>query len=105
MDTLWQLVVLAILCEAIVETLKMTWQEGKLKIDRVVALIIGVTIAATTNFNIISALGINSRFFIVGILCTGIILSRGSNFVHDLIKLLINKVSKKDSKETVLIEK
>lgn len=88
MNTISQLVIMAFLVEATWETLKMTWQEGKANGDRIGALFIGLTLALAINIDILSAAGLESSFQYVGTILTGVLISRGSNFTHDLIAKL-----------------
>ncbi len=81
-----QLVVLALIGESVWETLKMVWQEGKLCIDRVGALVIGLLVAFVTGADILALINMPAFVPYVGIALTGILISRGANFVHDLIK-------------------
>lgn len=88
MEMLLQIVVMGFLVEAVWETLKMVWQEGKIQIDRIGALFVGLAIAITINIDIFVAVGLNPIFHFVGIIATGILISRGGNFVHDLFEKL-----------------
>lgn len=88
MEVILLLIVAAFLVEAIWETLKMVWQEGKLSIDRVGALTIGIIVALVTKIDILIAVGLETSYPIVGILATGILISRGGNFIHDLVEKL-----------------
>ena len=85
---LLQLTLLAFLGEALWETLKMTWKEGKPNINRIGALVIGVSIAIFTNSNIFEMLGFNVKYKLIGQICTGLIISRGANFVHDFVGMI-----------------
>lgn len=85
MDKLLILIILGIEVEAVWETLKMTWQDGKVSVDRIGALIVGLLIAIGANIEINKLLGIEIIFPYVDMILTGIIISRGSNFIHDLI--------------------
>lgn len=84
------LLVISAIAEAVWETLKMTWQEGKASIDRIGALVVGIVIALTTGLDILSFVNIPAKIPVVGIILTGILISRGSNFVHDLLASLDN---------------
>lgn len=81
-----QLIVLALLGEAIWETLKMVWQEGKLNIDRIGALAFGLLIAFVANADLLTLINVPATVPYVGIALTGILISRGANFMHDLLK-------------------
>lgn len=83
-----QLVIIAILVEAIWENIKMIWQKGKLLIDVIGALGFGILICILTDANIFPIVGISIKIPIIGEILTGIIVSRGANFVHDLFTKL-----------------
>ena len=80
------LVVIALICEAVWETLKMVWQEGKVSVDRIGALAVGLIIAFVTGADLLNLAGIPVTIPYVGIALTGILISRGANFIHDLLK-------------------
>ena len=84
------LIVVALIGEAVWETLKMTWQKGKVSIDRIGALIIGLGLAFVTGIDMLKLLDISSRITPIGVILTGILISRGSNFMHDLIAAVNN---------------
>jgi TRAP-type mannitol/chloroaromatic compound transport system permease small subunit len=88
---LGKMVIIAMIVESVWETLKMVWQEGKLSIDKIGALVVGLIIAVTVGFDILAALGFDERIPFVGIILTGILISRGGNFAHDLAKRLQGK--------------
>lgn len=91
MEKLIMLVVVAIISESVWETLKMTWQDGKVKVDRVGALVVSMLIVFGTRLDMLSLLGIETVIPFLGIILTGILISRGSNFIHDLLVRLNNK--------------
>lgn len=91
MEKLIMLVVVAIIAESVWETLKMTWQDGKVKVDRVGALVVSMLIVFGIRLDILSLLGIETVIPFLGIILTGILISRGSNFIHDLLVRLNNK--------------
>ena len=64
----------------------MTWQDGKLSIDRVGALIVGIVMALITKLDILDFLGIKCVIPIIGYILTGVLISRGANFMHDLTR-------------------
>lgn len=88
MDAVAKLIIMAFLVEATWETLKMTWQEGKANGDRIGALFIGLALALAINVDILSAVGLESSFQYVGTILTGVLISRGGNYIHDLVTRL-----------------
>lgn len=84
-----QLVIVAILIEAIWENLKMVWQNGKFSIDKIGSLVISILICILAKIDIFPIVNLSISVPVIGSILTGIIVSRGANFVHDLF----NKIS------------
>lgn len=85
MESLLIIVMIALIAESVWETLKMTWQEGKVSIDRIGALVVALVLSIGVKLDILSLLGINTTIPLLGVILTGILISRGSNFIHDLL--------------------
>ena len=85
--TLTQLALAAILTEKLWESLKLIWEKKKLSIDRVGALVLGITIALGTGIDLFATVGLPINIPYLGLILTGIIISRGANFIHDLFKI------------------
>lgn len=88
MTNVTQIVIIAILVEAIWENIKMIWQAGKFSIDMLGSLIISVLICVVAKVCIFTLVGIELSVPFVGYICTGIIVSRGANFINDLFTKL-----------------
>lgn len=86
-----QLIIISILVEAIWENIKMIWQENKMNINMIGSLILSILICVLGQMNIFNILGINLAIPFVGQILTGIIVSRGANFVNDLFSKLSSK--------------
>lgn len=85
MEKLLIIIIVALVAESVWETLKMTWQEGKVSIDRIGALVVALVLSIGVRLDILSLLGINTTIPLLGVILTGILISRGSNFIHDLL--------------------
>lgn len=83
-----QLIIIAILVEAIWENLKMIWDKNKLNFNMIGSLLLSMIICVLARVNIFEIVGINLIIPIIGSLGTGVIVSRGANFVNDLFKKL-----------------
>lgn len=62
------------------------------------SIVIGVTVAFGFNLDLMAVLGFNAAQWF-GVLLTGLLISRGSNFVHDLGQF-INNLKQKAAVET-----
>ena len=85
MEKIFIIFVLALISESVWETLKMVWQQGRISIDRIGAIVVSLVICIDVEIDILNLLGINTSWPFVGIMLTAILISRGSNFIHDLI--------------------
>jgi hypothetical protein len=80
-----QIVVGAVLVEAVWETGKMTYQSGKFSADRVGSLVIGIGVAVAGGLDACAAVGLPLGIPFLGSILTGVLISRGANFAHDLL--------------------
>ena len=85
-----QLIILSLLAEAIWENLRMIWENGKFSINRLGALILSIIIAVGTKTDLFELLKLNMFIPVLGNIFTGILISRGANVVHDLLKKIQN---------------
>lgn len=83
-----QLVIVAILVEAIWENCKMIWQKGKFSISMLGSLIVSIAVCVLTNADIFPIVGLNITIPFIGSVLTGIVVSRGANAVSDLFTKL-----------------
>lgn len=83
-----QLVIIAILVEAIWENIKMIYDKQKFNINMLGSLLLSMIVCVLAEIDIFKIIGINLIVPVVGSLLTGIIVSRGANFVNDLFKKL-----------------
>lgn len=85
--TLSQLALAAILTEKLWESLKLISEKKKVSVDRIGALVLGIVIALGTGIDLFAAVGLPINLPYLGLILTGIIISRGANFIHDLFKI------------------
>lgn len=79
-----QILIVAILAEAIWENCKMIWQKGKVSIDMIGSLIISILVCVLASVDVFPLVGFDLSISYVGSVLTGIIVSRGANIVHEL---------------------
>ncbi len=80
----WQLLVVALVVEALWETCKMFWQNGKLSADRIGAVVFGIFLCIAAGVDFFSLIGLPLFVPYAGLVLSGLLVSRGANFVHDL---------------------
>lgn len=85
------IIILAFLVEAIWSNLRMIWDSNKFNWNNVGALLVSILVAVFTGVDVFPALGINGLIPYVGSILTGILISRGSNVIFDVLKK-INQV-------------
>lgn len=85
-----ELLILAVLVESLVQIVKSLFDNGKLNRTVLVSIAVGLLLAFTIDLDIFSILGLEARIAFVGVIATGLLISRGANFVHDLIDKLHN---------------
>lgn len=88
MNKIMQILVLAFVVEALWETLKMVWKDGAFSVNKVGALVIGVIACINFNIDVFEQVGIDGFNKIVNLVLSGVLVSRGGNFVHDLFSKL-----------------
>ena len=81
-----QLLVVSLVVEALWENLKILWDDGHLNVDRLGAMVLGVLICLGVGINFFDAVGLPFIFPLVGNILSGVLVSRGANALHDLLK-------------------
>ena len=91
MESIFLILALAITIEALVEygkSIIKAFNEGQIKtaVTQLTAIVIACFLCMMTNADVYAYLSIQFKYPIVGYLLTGIIASRGSNYVSDFVK-------------------
>ncbi len=84
------LIMMSIIVEGLITYAKTFFVGGKPQWQMLVGIVLSVTVALVYNVDIFALLGIMATVPYVGAILTGIIISRGSNYIFDLIKTLQN---------------
>lgn len=85
-----KLLVIAATLEALWETLKMFWQEGKANIDRIGAAMLGIFLCLASGIDFFEMVQIPLSVSATGMVLSGLLVSRGANFLHDLLSTINN---------------
>ena len=81
------IIILAITVEALIEYTKLIYAK-EINWKQVVALVMGVFLAAAAGADLYRILGVEFVIPYVGTVLTGIVCSRGSNYLADFVKKL-----------------
>ena len=87
-ETFVTLFILSVLCEAVVEWLKDLVPALAGTAAKVAALVVGLVMAFGAGQNLFDLIGVQFAYPVVGVVLAGIVVSRGSNYIHDLIAKL-----------------
>jgi hypothetical protein len=87
MNILITVFVMAFLVEALVEYGKLIFK-GQINWTQLIALLIGVGLAFLFDANLFALLGIPMTLPIAGVILTGVLGSRGANYLADVVKKL-----------------
>ena len=82
---------LAVLVEAVWESVKLLWEKGRFNTNQFGAMCIALLFSITTDTRLLEAVGITVTIPLLDRICTGLLMSRGSNFVHTLLDWVKNK--------------
>lgn len=80
------LLFLAIIVEGIITYIKEFFVKGRFKWEMLISIVIGVFVTVAYGVDIFALVGLNSFIPYFGSVLTGILISRGSNYVCDLVK-------------------
>lgn len=78
-------ILLASIAEALWETTKLVWERGKINVDRIGAIAVGILIALAAKIDLFDLIEVPISVPYLGRILTGLMLSRGANFLHDLV--------------------
>ena len=81
---------MAVLVEAVWESVKLLWEKGRVNTNQFGAMCIALLFSITTDTRL-EAVGITVTIPLLDRICTGLLMSRGSNFVHTLFDWVKNK--------------
>ena len=88
---MYSIIVMSILIEAIITYTKTLVIEKNIQWQIIAAVILSIVICLLYGLDIPALVGIKSPVPYVGSIITGILVSRGSNYIYDLIKMLTSK--------------
>lgn len=91
---MYSVIFLAVAVEGIVEWIKMSYQSGRFNMAALIALAVGILVTVAAEFDLFALVGVPLRWPVVGQILTGVLISRGSNYIHSIT----HKICKKDGR-------
>lgn len=88
------LVLMAIVIEGVITYIKEIFVDKNVMWQQVLGIVLGIVVAIGYNADLFALFGLTSTIPLLGCVLTGVLLSRGSNYIFDLIKQLQGYQSK-----------
>lgn len=79
---------LAVIVEGVITYINQFFVKGVLKWEMVFSILLGVFVAVAYGVDMLALVGLKTPVPFIGSILTGILISRGSNYVFDLVKTL-----------------
>ena len=84
-----KMVIITVLVEGIITYFNKFFVSGSAPWQMIFSLVLGIVVAIAYKFDLPRYLNMESNIPYVGCILTGILISRGSNYIYDLISKLI----------------
>ena len=91
MGDITKIIILGIIVEALIEYVKLIFVNHSINWKQVAALVIGIVLSCCAQIDLFAAVGLTFVTPWVGIILTGVIFSRGANYVADFVALIQGK--------------
>ena len=88
MQDISKMAITAVLVEGIITYINEFWVSGAAPWQMILSLILGILVAVAYKFDLLKYMNMESQIPYVGCVLTGILISRGSNYVYDALKTL-----------------
>ena len=82
------LFLLSIIVEGVITYFKEFFINGEIKWEMAASVLLGIFVAVAYGVDLLADMGMQTNIPYVGSILTGILISRGSNYVFDLVKKL-----------------
>lgn len=84
------IIILSILVESIITYFQKFFENGNLSSNMILSIILGIVIAMAYELDLPKIMGFDSKWKFIGNILTGIIISRGSNYIYDILQSISN---------------
>ena len=95
MEKFSQLFIMSFVVVSIYDIIKSFYKDNKVDINSIVTAVIGIVLAVAASLDAFALLGINFAIPYLGRVLTGLVISKGSNYVYDFITKIISVINGK----------
>ena len=88
MEQFFGLALMAIVIEGVITYIKEIFVNKNVMWQQVLGIVLGIVVAIGYNADLFALFGLTSTIPLLGCVLTGVLLSRGSNYIFDLVKQL-----------------
>lgn len=88
MEKFFAIIAMAVVVEGIVTYIKEWFVNGEVKWQQIIAAVLGILLAVAYKLDMLLLMGMTATIPYIGCVLTGVLISRGSNYIFDFIKAL-----------------
>lgn len=99
MEQFGKILLMSFVVVSIYDIIKGFYKDNKVDINAIITAIIGIILAILAQLDIFCLIGIDFLIPYVGQVLTGLVLSKGSNYIYDFITKIISLLSGKGIEE------
>lgn len=93
MEQFAKILMMSFVTVSIYDIIKSFYKDNKIDVNSIVTAVLGIILAVASGLDAFALVGIDFKFAIIGQVLTGLVISKGSNYVYDFITKLISFLS------------
>ena len=103
MEQFGKIFLMSFVVVSIYDIIKVFYKDNKVDINSIITAVLGIILAILAKLDIFTLIGVDFIVPFVGQILTGLVISKGSNYVYDFVTKIINLLAGKANTETELI--
>lgn len=93
MEQFAKILMMSFVTVSIYDIIKSFYKDNKIDVNSIVTAVLGIILAIASGLDAFALAGIDFKFAIIGQVLTGLVISKGSNYVYDFITKIISLLS------------
>ena len=93
MEQFAKILMMSFVTVSIYDIIKSFYKDNKIDVNSIVTAVLGIILAVASGLDAFALVGIDFKFAIIGQILTGLVISKGSNYVYDFITKIISLLS------------